>query len=111
MSRLKGTLKGLKDVAKNKVKEVVDSDGKVVTKTRALATDVQRKFEESGAKGKVDAVQGEISGKIDEISGQAMYQLVQERLAEQDRFNDLIATKMHEALERISELEKRLADK
>ena len=111
MSRLKGTLKGLKDVAKNKVTKSVDSDRKAVTKARALATDAQRKYEESGAKGKVDAVQSQISGKLDEISGQAIYQLVQERLAEQGQFNDLLATKLQEALERISELEKRLADK
>ncbi len=110
MSRLKGTLKGLTDVAKNKVSKVVDSDGKVVNKARDLATDAQRRYEESGAKGKVDAVQKQIAGKLDEISGQAMYQLVQERLAEQDQFNDLMATKLHEALERISELEMRLAD-
>ncbi len=104
-------VKGLKDVAKNKVNKVADSDGKVVTKARDLATDAQRKYEESGAKGKVDAVQSQISGKLDEISGQAIYQLVEERLAEQDQFNDLLATKLQQALERISELEKRLADK
>ena len=110
MKGLKGTLKGLTDVAKTKVDEVANSDRKAVTKARDLATDVQRRYEESGVKGKVDAVQSEVSGKLDEISGQAMYQLVQERLAEQDRFNDLLATKLHEALERISELENRLAD-
>ena len=110
MSTLKGTVKELKDVAKNKVNKVAVSDGKVVTKARNLATGAQRKYKESGAKGKVDAAQKQISGKLDEISGQAIYQLVQERLAEQERFNDLIATKLHEALERISELEKRIAD-
>ena len=111
MSRLKGTVKGLKEVAKNKVNNVADSDGKVVTKARVLASDVQRRYEQSGAKVKVDAAQKQMSGKLDEISGQAIYQLVQERLAEQERFNDLIATKLHEALERITELEKRLSDK
>ena len=80
-------------------------------KAKALACGVRSRVVESRAKGKVDAVQTQISGKFDEISGQAMYQLVQERLAEQERFNDLFATKLHEALERISELEKRLADK
>ena len=111
MSGLKRTLKGLKRVAKDKVNQSVDSDGKVVRKARDLATDAGRRYEESGAKGKVDVVRTQIFGKLDEISGQAMYQLVQEHLAEQERFNDLIATKLHEALERISELEKRLSDK
>ena len=110
MSRLKGTLKGLTEATKEKVKEVAESDWKPVRKTKDLATHTQKTYVESGAKGKVDALQSQISGKLDEISGQAMYQLVQERLAEQDRFNDLLATKLHEALERISELEKRLAD-
>ena len=106
MSRLKGTIKGFTDVGK----KVVDRGGKAVTTAKNLPTGVKRKYEESGAKGKADAIQSQISGKLDEISGQAMYQLVQERLAEQDRFNELLATKLHEALERISDLEKRLAD-
>jgi len=111
MSRLKHTLKGLKEVGKGKVKQAAESDSKVVKKARDLAIDAGRRIEESGARGKVDVVRTQISGKLDEISGQAMYQLVQEHLAEQERFNDLIATKLHEALERISELEKRLSDK
>jgi hypothetical protein len=111
MSRSKGTLKGWTDLAKHNAIKVADSGGKVASKGKDLASEAQRVYKESGAKGKVDAVQSQFSGKFDEISGQAMYQLVQERLAEQERFNDLIATKLHEALERISELEKRLAGK
>ncbi|MCH8107272.1 MAG: hypothetical protein IIB30_02825 [Chloroflexi bacterium] len=110
MSRRKGPIKSLTDLGRNTADKLVDSGGKVVTTTKNLTTHAQRKLLESGAKGKKDAVQSQISGKFDEISGQAMYQLVQERLAEQDRFNDLLATKLHEALERISDLEKRLAD-
>jgi len=111
VSRLKRTIKSVKEVAKDRVNNLVGGDGKVVTKARHAATDAQRKYEESVVKGKVDTFQTQISGKLDEISGQAMYQLVQERLAEQERFNDLITTKLHEALERISELENRLADR
>ena len=107
MIRRKGTIKKFTDVAANKV---VSSGGKVAATAKKLPADFQHKYEESGAKGKVDVFQSQVSGKFDEISGQAMYQLVQERLAEQDRFNDLLATKLHEALERISVLEKRLAD-
>ena len=110
MSRLKSNLKELTDVAKNKANKIVVRDSKVGTKARDIAAGVQSTYVESGAKGKVEVFESQVSGKLDEISGQAMYQLVQERLAEQDRFNDLLATKLHEALERISELEKRLAD-
>ena len=108
MTNRKRTIKGLTDVAKNISNQVVDTARKPVRKAKDAATDVHRKYEESGAKGKVDTVQSQISGKFDEVSGQAMYHLVQERLAEQDRFNDLMATKLHEALKRISDLERRL---
>jgi len=111
MRRPKDTLKRLTDATKSKVKEQADSGEQLVSKAKDLATDVQSKYVESGAKEKVDAFQSQISRTFDEISGEAMYQLVQERLAEQDRFNDLLATKLHEALERISKLEKQLADK
>ena len=108
-NRKRGT-KRFTDVVKNIPNNVVDNVQKPVRKVKDVVIDGQSKYLESGAKGKVDALQSRVSGKFDEVSGQAMYHLVQDRLAEQDRFNDLLATKLHEALERISELEKRLAD-
>jgi len=45
---------------------------------------------------------------LDTVSGKAMYDLVKERLDLQDRYNDLLATKLQEALDRIDELEDRL---
>ena len=111
MSKIKRNLKGLGDVAKNKATKVIGRDSKVGTKTRDIATGIQSGYLNTGAKGKVDAVQSQISEKLDEISGQEMYQLVQERLVEQERFNDLVATKLQEAHERIAELEKQLSDK
>ncbi len=42
---------------------------------------------------------------LDSVSGQKMYDLVQERLAVQDQYNDVLAAKLHEALERIEALE------
>ncbi len=129
MKDLKSALSGVKDT----IKSVADTDlasdlagglaavagasglgqasQNIVSKAKDLATEVQSKYIESGAKETVEAIGSQISEKLDEISGQAMYQLVQDRLTEQDRFNDLLATKLSEALERILELEKRLADK
>ena len=108
MTNRRRTIKGLADVAKNIPNQVVDTARKPVRKVKDVVNDGQSKYLESGAKGKVDALQSRVSGKFDEVSGQAMYHLVQERLAEQDRFNDLMATKLHEALKRISDLERRL---
>ncbi len=49
----------------------------------------------------VDAVKE----KLDSATGQKMYDLVQERLAVQDQYNDVLAAKLHEALQRIEVLE------
>ena len=129
MKDIKSTLEGVKDTIKNVADTDLASDlagglaavagasglgqasQNIVSKAKDLATEVQSKYIESGAKETVEAIGSQISEKLDEISGQAMYQLVQDRLTEQDRFNDLLATKLSEALERILELEKRLADK
>ena len=108
MTNRKRATKRFTDIVKNIPNNVVDNVQKPVRKVKDVAIDGQSKYLESGAKGKVDAAQSRISGKLDEFSGQAMYHLVQERLAEQDRFNDLMATKLHEALKRISDLERRL---
>lgn len=110
MRKSAGTIKGLTDLARNKINRVSGDNSSAMTRTRDIASNIQVKYEASGAKGKIDAVQRHVSGKLDEISGQAMYQLVEQRLAEQDRFNDLLATKLHDALERISQLEKKLAN-
>lgn len=49
----------------------------------------------------VDAVKE----KLDSATGQKMYDLVKERLAVQDQYNDVLASKLHEALQRIEKLE------
>lgn len=59
---------------------------------------------EMGTKASGAAVDA-ISGKLDSMSGQRMYDLVQERLAVQDQYNDVLASKLHEALQRIEKLE------
>ncbi len=49
---------------------------------------------------------GKISDGIDVMSGQRMFDLVQERMAVQDQYNDVLASKLYEALQRIERLEK-----
>jgi hypothetical protein len=45
---------------------------------------------------------------LDSVSGQKMYDFVQERLSVQDQYNDVLASKLHEALQRIDALERAL---
>jgi hypothetical protein len=66
MSRFESIRKNTKDAIKDKVDEVVDSNPKIVSKAKNLATGVQHTYVERGAKEKVDAVQSQISGKLDE---------------------------------------------
>ncbi len=111
MTKFKDFFKRLTDATKSQVKERTDDARKLVGTSKEVTAYVESTYAESGAKAQVDALQSRVSGQLDAISGQAMYQLVQERLAEQDRFNYLLATKLHEALERISALEKQRTDK
>jgi hypothetical protein len=81
---------------------------RVAKTTGDAAAAVNKKYHDSGAHDKVSKVTGKVSEKFDVVSGQAMYQAVQERLARQDEFNNVLANKLVEALERIQGLEQQL---
>lgn len=72
------------------------------TTQKAKETIAQSAVVESAAK--ASRIAGE---HFDTLSGAAVLQLVEERLELQARYNDLLATKLDEALERIAQLEKR----
>jgi len=90
--------------------ELIDKNPKLKEHAKNVSEEVSKRYVESGVKKHVDTVKTKSGEKIDMFSGQAMYELVQERLSLQDRYNDLLATKLHEALERICELEKKISD-
>jgi hypothetical protein len=50
-----------------------------------------------------------VGEELDTISGQKILDLVEERLALQARYNDILASKLEEALQRIAVLEARLS--
>ena len=88
------------------VKKYEESGAK--NKVDSLANATVDKYEECGAKAKVDLVTGKVSESFDVVSGQAMFQAVQDRLAKQDQYNDALANKLLEALDRIALLEQKL---
>ena len=52
---------------------------------------------------------GEVAGEhLDKLSGKEILELVEQRLAVQTEYNDVLATKLEEALSRIAELEKKV---
>ena len=53
-------------------------------------------------------VPGRVSDQFDILTGKKILEEVQKRLANQDKYNDVLATKLVEALERIKILEHRL---
>ena len=81
---------------------------KVTKSVNDFASTSGRIYDASGAKDKMDAITGTVSEGFDVVSGQAMYQAVQEHLAVQEQYNDVLANKLFEALERIKKLEEKL---
>ncbi len=88
--------------------------GKAVTDSVAKAGGAVK--DTASAAGKIvgDSVVGqtaartseEVGKQLDAISGAAILKLVEERLEIQSRYNDVLATKLNEALERIEQLER-----
>jgi len=69
---------------------------------------VSDQVQNSRAREYVESMLKQADKGLNTISGKAMYELVRERLELQDRYNDLLATKLQEALDRIEDLEQRL---
>jgi len=76
------------------------------TKVNETAARAKQLLEESGVKDKALLVTEKVSGHLDTLSGQKLLELVEQRLTLQAQYNDILATKLEEALNRINELEK-----
>lgn len=97
----------LADVARDALEQAVNR-GRAVSKTAAEQAEQLRN---SRIWEHVGTAKEQAGHHLDTISGKAMYDLVRDRLELQDRYNNLLASKLQEALERIDELEKRLAER
>lgn len=64
-------------------------------------------LDSSGVKGAVKATASVVSGKLDEVLGNRLRELLEKKLQMQDSYNDILATRLAEALDRITELEDR----
>jgi hypothetical protein len=81
------------------------------TKMDHAAEHTQKVLDKTGIPefaGRVSQAAGE---QLDTISGTKILALVEERLQLQDRYNDILAAKLQEALDRIDQLEKQLGRK
>jgi hypothetical protein len=61
-------------------------------------------IDSSGAKEAIKATASVVSGKLDEVSGKRLVELLEKKLRIQDSYNDILATRLAEALDRIKTL-------
>ncbi len=64
-------------------------------------------LEQTGAKKVIKDTSGAVVGKLDQVSGKRLIELLEQKLRVQDEYNDVLATRLAEALERIAKLEAR----
>ena len=104
-----GFLKKAGDTAKVLGKEVKekfeDSDTKKFLDEKGITEQAVKATDK--ALNKALKVKGKYSKTMDEISGAKIMELVEKRLEIQSEYNDILATKLEEALERIEKLEQR----
>jgi ElaB/YqjD/DUF883 family membrane-anchored ribosome-binding protein len=71
----------------------------------------QKVLDEAGISEFAGRVSQSANEHLDSISGAKMFALVEERLQIQDHYNDILASKLQDALDRIEKLEKLLHQK
>jgi hypothetical protein len=122
----------IKDRLKDWTQGTVDAAGRATQKAAEVATDavtvICDKYQESGVGDKIQdlgswtkeqldrsgvtaaakTVTEQTSDVLDTVSGQKILEHMEERNVRQDKYNDILATKLEEALHRIEVLEKSL---
>ena len=106
-------------------KAIIKPAGKAGETAAEISKRISHRYERSGLKPKVDKTFKSIDGTLektgvkakakkakhvttkhfDTFTGTRQYKLMQERMALQQRYNDILATKLEEALQRIERLE------
>ncbi len=103
--------------ASDSVEELANSTGKLYLESGAkrqldtLTTTAKKHYDESGLNDQAKAISDTVSDQFDIVSGQAMFQAIQDYMAKQDQYNDILANKLFEALERIRNIEESLDGK
>jgi len=77
------------------------------SKLESLVNYVDGELDQRGAKKAIKDSTGAVVGKLDQVTGKRLIELLEEKLRIQDEYNDILATRLAEALERIAKLEAR----
>ncbi len=111
---IKGSAKNLLDKAINKATDAGEklreeyANSGLKEKVEGHSAQLNKVLEESGVKAKAEKIASVTSETLDTVSGVKILNLVEERLALQAKYNDILATKLDEALEKIKQLEEQL---
>ena len=97
-------------IGKDKFLEFLEKNPQISEEYEKHLDNITERYESSGAKGYVNSAKETSSEKFDIISGKKMYQLVKDKLTLQDRYNDLLATKLHETIAKLKNLEDRISE-
>ncbi len=62
-------------------------------------------LDQRGAKRAIKDTAGAVVGKLDQVTGKRLIELLESKLRLQDSYNDILATRLAEAIERIAKLE------
>lgn len=80
------------------------------SKLESAVQRIDNELDERGVKKVAHETTQAVIGKLDEVTGKRLLELLEEKLRLQDAYNDVLATRLAEALARISKLEARLHD-
>lgn len=78
------------------------------SKLESVVNYLDGELDQRGAKKAIKDTTGAVVGKLDQVTGKRLVELLEEKLRIQDEYNDILATRLAEALERIAKLEARL---
>ena len=98
------------DVAGEATCSVIDTGKQIYTgsKLESAVNYIDGELEQRGAKKAIKNTTGAVVGKLDQVTGKRLLELLEEKLQIQDAYNDILATRLAEALERIAMLEAKI---
>ena len=109
-SKLFGALQSASEKTKSATAALAETVGKSKVTSQIIegAKSASSNFKESAVGKKVGEISSYTTEKLDQMAGSHILELVEERLETQKQYNDILATKLEEALQRIEALESKL---
>lgn len=99
-------------LATNAASAVVEAGTDAYTGSRleSLVSYVGEGLDDRGVFDAIETATDAVGDKIGQVTGKRLMEMLEEKLKLQDQYNDVLATKLAEALDRIAKLEARLTN-